>query len=190
MKKNPFLLLQSCARLTEHRKGMRAMLKKLDKIAEWIADWIVVISGIAVCVLIFAGAVMRYILHTDFYGSEELILLAAFWLYFMGSALASKHNTHIKADMLNMFIKNRVALSIANIVKYVISLGMAVIASVWAIKYVQWNININMKSNVFRFPVYITVLPIAISFIAWAIYCLRDLIVCINELKNGSNNSL
>ena len=166
------------------------MLKKFDKIAEWIANWIVVLSGIAVCVLIFAGAVMRYILHTDFYGSEELILLAAFWLYFMGSTLASKHNTHIKADMLDMFIKNRVALGVANIVKYVISLGMAAVASVWAIKYVQWNININMKSNVFRFPVYITVLPIAISFIAWTIYCLRDLIVCIKELKNGSTNSL
>ena len=56
------------------------MLKKLDKIVEWVENWIVVISGVAVCVMIFAGAVARYILHTDIYGSEELILLAAFWL--------------------------------------------------------------------------------------------------------------
>lgn len=191
MTKDPFLLLQFVCRSELIKdKGMHTMLKKLDKIAEWIANWIVVISGIAVCALIFTGAVMRYILHTDFYGSEELILFAAFWLYFTGSALASKHNTHIKADMLDMFIKNKSALNAANIIKYVISLGMAAVASVWAVKYVQWNININMKSNVFRFPVYITVLPIAISFIVWTIYCVRDLIVCIHGLKDGDSKSV
>lgn len=158
------------------------MLRKLDHLFEWLANWIVIISGVAVCALIFAGAVARYILHTDFYGSEELILLAAFWLYFMGSALASKHNTQIKAEMLDMFIKNEKVLGFSNILKYLISLGMSVVASVWAIQYVQWNININMKSNVFRFPVFISVLPIAVSFVVWAIYCFRDLVLCIREL--------
>ena len=82
------------------------MLKKMDALIEWIANWILVITGIAVCVLIFSGAVMRYVLRTDFYGSEELILVAAFWMYFIGSAMAAKHNTQIKAEMLEMFIKN------------------------------------------------------------------------------------
>lgn len=162
------------------------MLKKLDKIVEWVENWIVVISGVAVCVMIFAGAVARYILHTDFYGSEELILLAAFWLYFIGSALAAKHNTQIKAEMLAMFIKSRKLLGLANIVKCIVSLGMAGLASLWSVQYVLWNININMKSNVFRFPVYITVLPIAISFVSWTIYCIRDLVACIKDLKDGS----
>lgn len=163
---------------------MASVLNKLDKISEWVANWIVVISGIAVCGLIFSGAVMRYILHTDFYGSEELILLAAFWLYFMGSTLAAKHNTHIQAEMLDMFVKNKTVHDIATVVKYVISLGMCVMASVWSVQYVIWNINIHMKSNVFRFPLYISVLPIAISFIAWTAYCLRDLILSVREMTN------
>ena len=166
------------------------MLKKLDKISEWVANWIVVISGIAVCTMIFAGAVARYVLHLDFYGSEELILLAAFWLYFIGSALASKHNTHIKAEMLDMFIKNKRILGVASIIKCLISLCMAAIASVWAIKYVKWTIDINMKSNVFRFPVYITVLPIAISFVAWTIYCIRDIVLCIKDLQTGNTKPI
>ena len=157
------------------------LLKKLDEIAEWIGNWIVVISGVAVCGLIFAGAVMRYILHTDFYGSEELILLAAFWLYFIGSALAAKHGTQIKAEMLDMFVKNKVVHGIAAIVRDIICLAMAVLASVWSTQYVIWNYNINMRSNVFRFPVYITIIPIAISFIMWSIYCVRNLVYSIKE---------
>ena len=144
------------------------MLKKMDALIEWIANWILVITGIAVCVLIFSGAVMRYVLRTDFYGSEELILVAAF-----------------KAEMLEMFIKNPKILGIANIVKYVINLFMAIIASIWSIQYVTWNINMNVKSNVFRFPVVYAVLPIAISFIAWSIYCIRDLTNEINIFKKS-----
>lgn len=159
------------------------MLKKIDEISEKIANWIVILSGITVCVLIFAGAFARYILHTDFYGSEELILLAAFWLYFIGSALAAKHDTQIKAEMLDMFIKNKKILKCAKIVKYIISLSMAALASVWAIQYVIWLAQVNMTTNVFRFPVYLSSLPIAISFVAWSIYCIRDMLQCIMDFR-------
>ena len=159
------------------------MLKKLDRYIEWTANWCVIFSSIAVCAMIFIGAIARYIFHSDFFGSEELILLAAFWLYFIGNALAAKHNTLIKAEMLDMFIKNKKILGLSNILKYLISLSVAAVASVWAIQYLMWNININMRSNVFRFPVYITVIPIAISFIAWTIYCFRDLILCIKGMN-------
>jgi TRAP-type C4-dicarboxylate transport system permease small subunit len=166
------------------------MLKKIDTITEWIANWILVITGIAVCALIFIGAVMRYVLHTDFYGSEELILVAAFWLYFIGSAMAAKHDTQIKAEMLGMFIKNPKILKAADIMKYAINLVMAAVASVWSVQYVIWNINMNVRSNVFRFPVVYAVLPIAVSFIAWTIYCIRDLVNGIKSFKRtimGSN---
>ena len=159
------------------------MFKRIDSIIEQISNWLLVITGIAVCVLIFAGAVMRHVFHSDFYGSEELILVAAFWLYFIGSSMAAKHDTQIRAEMLDMIIKNKTLLSIANIVKYIINLAMSTIASIWSIQYVLWNINMNVKSNVFRFPVAFAVLPIAISFVLWAIYCLRDLINAVKGLR-------
>lgn len=159
------------------------MLKKIDSIIEWIANWILVLTGIAVCILIFSGAVLRYIFHTDFYGSEELILVAAFWLYFIGSAMAAKHDTQIKAEMLDMFVKNKTVLGAADIAKNVINLVMSAVATVWSVQYVIWNINMNVRSNVFRFPVVIAVLPIAVSFVLWTIYCVRDLIQTVRRVR-------
>ena len=156
------------------------MLKRIDEAVELVANWILVITGISVCALIFVGAFMRYVLHMDFYGSEELILIAGFWMYFIGGAMAAKHDTQIKAEMLGMFIKNPKALVIANIIKNFINLVMTLVASVWSVQYVMWNLTMNVKSNVFRFPVVYAVLPIAILFIAWSVYSLRDLI---NEIK-------
>ena len=160
------------------------MLKRIDAAMECVANWILVITGIAVCVLIFAGAFMRYVLHTDFYGSEELILLAGFWMYFVGGAMAAKHDTQIKAEMLDMFIKNPKILTAAKIIKTVINLIMSLIASVWSVQYVLWNITMNVKSNVFRFPVVYAVFPIAILFISWSIYSLRDLIIDIKTIQH------
>ncbi len=152
------------------------MLRKLDDFVEWISNWILVITGIGVCGLIFAGAFMRYVLKTDFYGSEELILLCAFWLYFFGSAMASKHDTQIKAEMLGLFVHNPKALWIANIITHAINLLMCCIASVWSFQYLKWNIDMHMKSNVFKFPTFYAVIPVVISFVLWTLYCVRDLV--------------
>ena len=42
------------------------MIKKLDDFLEKIENWILVITGIAVCALIFVNALMRYVLKADF----------------------------------------------------------------------------------------------------------------------------
>ena len=66
------------------------MLKKLDNFLENIENIILIITGIAVCLLIFIGAMMRYIFKIDFYGSEEIILFISFWLYLLEVLLQQK----------------------------------------------------------------------------------------------------
>lgn len=158
------------------------MLNIFEKNFEKIINLVIIVSEVLVCVLIFAGAVIRYIFHKDFFGSEELILLASFWLYFFGSILAAKHNTHIKAEMLDMFVKNIKIRIIIDIIKYIINILVCISASYLSVVYLIWNINVNMKSNVFRFPMFMSVLPIAISFVAWSFYCIKDLIVYLKKI--------
>lgn len=159
------------------------MLKKLDAAVEWAANWILVITGVIVCGMVFCGAFMRYVLHEDFYGSEELILLVAFWMYFVGSAMASKHDTQIKAEMLGLFIQSRWMLRIAGLIRCVVNLLVAAMATIWSAQYVFWNIDMHVKSSVFRFPVVYAVIPIAISFLLWTVYSIRDLVNCVYGIR-------
>lgn len=159
------------------------MLKKIDSAVLWIENWILTITGVAVCLLIFVSALMRYILKTDFYGSEELILFTAFWLYFIGSAVAAKKNTHINADMIGMFVHNEKVVEVFHIIKDIISLVMSVVATVWCYNYVVWSITMGAASNVFKLPVVIGQFPILISFFLWTIYLIRDVIVGFKSLK-------
>ena len=160
------------------------MIKKLDDFLEKIENWILVITGIAVCALIFVNALMRYVLKADFYGNEEIILYCAFWLYFMGSSLAAKKRTHINADMISMFSHNQTVIAAFHFVKDVVSLVMAAIATYWSFNSVLWSIEMGAKANVFKLPVVIGQFPILISFFLWTLYLIRDVIHSAGELKN------
>ncbi|GFI60852.1 hypothetical protein IMSAG049_00001 [Clostridiales bacterium] len=165
------------------------MLKKLDDGLEFIENWILILTGIAVCVLIFISAMMRYILKTDFYGSEEIILFTAFWLYFTGSSIAAKKDTHINANMISMFVKNKRVVAVFDIIKCVLSLGICIVATYWCFNYVTWSIQMKAASNVFKLPLAIGQLPIFISFFFWTLYLIRDVIKSFSGLKNAENTN-
>ena len=74
-------------------------LKKVDRLLESLEGWILVLTGTAVGVMILANAIFRF-LRVDWFGSEELTMFVAFWLYFVGAACASRDDTHISADMV------------------------------------------------------------------------------------------
>lgn len=66
--------------------------------------------AIVLCCCLFLASVfclvvlLRYVFETDLFAYEEWVLTVAFLLYFVGGALASKTNSHIKADILLEYI--------------------------------------------------------------------------------------
>lgn len=162
------------------------MLKKIDNFLEKIENIILIFTGIAVCLLIFIGAMMRYIFKIDFYGSEEIILFISFWLYFIGSTVAAKKNTHIDANMLSIFIKNEKVLQLFSLIKNIIAFFMASIVTYWCYKYVSWSAEMGAASNVFKLPNIIGQIPIFISFFIWDMYLIRDIVRDFKSLKNFS----
>ena len=163
---------------------MLKILQKIDDAFEFCANWIMTITGIATCTLIVVAGCMRYFLKMDFYGYEELTLFAAFWLYFMGSAIAGKKDTHINANMISMFCKNEAIIKIVEIVKIVISLAMCAVATKWCFDYVLWSAQMGAKSNVFKLPNVIAQIPMFISFFMWTLYVIRDLVKAVLGFKN------
>jgi TRAP-type C4-dicarboxylate transport system permease small subunit len=49
---------------------------------------------------------LRYVFETDLFAYEEWVLTVAFLLYFVGGSLASRTNTHIKADIVVELIRS------------------------------------------------------------------------------------
>ncbi len=76
---------------------------------------ILVFCSLLLAFVFFAVVILRYVFHADLFAYEEWVLVAAFWLYFIGGAQGSYENTHIKADFINAWVKNlKVKWAIAN----------------------------------------------------------------------------
>jgi TRAP-type C4-dicarboxylate transport system permease small subunit len=159
---------------------MKLTLNKIDFIFQVLEEYILVITGSAVTLMILANALFRA-LQIDWFGSEELTLFVAVWLYFIGGICAGRDNTHICGNMLDMFISNKKIIFIFDVLKNVLSIAMASVFSVWIYEFVLWQGKLHSTTAVFKLPIVISLIPIAVFFTFWVIYLIRDLVVLVQN---------
>ena len=128
-----------------------------------------ILSGAGACLLIFSAAVARYIFHSDIYGVEEVILALAFWLYFWGAVRGSSEDSHIKADLLDVYLTNhRVKYLIKTFAK-VIEFAVYCFFSKWAVDLIITNIERMPRTTGLKIPFLVAQAPIAIGIILMAV---------------------
>ncbi len=150
------------------------VLNTIDSLFEKLNQYIMIITGVAVTSLILAGAIMRYVLHINFYGQEEIVLLVGFWMYFIGSISAAREKTHLNADMLSLFTKNQKILDGFAIFRDVLSLLICLLAAKWCLAYFGWSFPKNPKTSVYKIPLYIQKIPMILACLIWTLYLIRD----------------
>ena len=150
---------------------------------------ILIFTSSASTLIIFAGVIMRYFLKTDLFGIEELITILVMWLYFIGSGHGSYEDSHIKADMMSSFIKNKQLLKVLNICIYGISTVLISIITAWGIQYAIWSISAGGVTTGWRFPLIISQIPISIGFLLMLFYSLYHLIRTIRPLKKDKEDT-
>ena len=81
-------------------------LGKLVSVLLLIKEYFLAISSLTMAFVFFFVVVLRYWFQADLFAYEEWVLMIAFWVYFLGAAMGSYQNTHVKADFLLSLIDN------------------------------------------------------------------------------------
>jgi len=150
-----------------------------------VEEYIVVIAGMTAGTLLMAAAIMRYVLLIDFYGVEELILLCAFWLYFIGSALAARENSHLKADFIVSLMKTPKQKTVLAIVQHSVSFVICCYATLLTYRYVMFMTNLGPVTQALKLPMVWWQFPLFLGFLLMNIYILGHLIRNIRILIPG-----
>ncbi|QJB57380.1 TRAP transporter small permease [Pseudodesulfovibrio sp. zrk46] len=127
-------------------------------------------TSILIVGMICYTVIARYVFGSDFYGSEELIQMLAFWLYFMGAAQGSREKSQISADILTCYVTNAKWCRIAQLVKDVVTVAICLLVTYWACLFVGWGIQMMPKSPVFRLPMLIPHTAIGLGFVLMSLY--------------------
>lgn len=131
---------------------------------------VMAVTSVCIVVMICSTVVLRYVFGSDFYGSEEIIQMLAFWLYFMGAAQGSREKSQISADILTCYISSVRVCRVAHLLKDVITVVICLLVTYWACRFVGWGFEMMPKSPVFRLPMLIPHTAIGLGFVLMSLY--------------------
>lgn len=140
--------------------------KGLSEIIRWL---MIACSVISTGCMVYS-VVLRYVFKGNFYGSDEVIMLFAFWLYFMGAVYGSYENSHIKADLLNVYIKNMRKKDAVALLGQILTIVVNTIVLVWAVRYFGGEIAKGGLSTGLKIPLVIPKSAVFFGFLLMEFY--------------------
>jgi TRAP-type C4-dicarboxylate transport system permease small subunit len=134
-----------------------------------IQKWLMIASSIFVVLIMCAVVVLRYVFRSDLYGIEEIVIIAAFWLYFMGSSYGVYEKSHVKADILPQMMseKNQAFLSV--IINLIVA-GLCILFTYWSIDMITHCLKYMPRTTGLRIPIVVSQFSIFVGYFLMSIY--------------------
>ena len=102
----------------------------------------------------FYQVVMRYIFEVPVMGLEELLVYPTLWLYFLGSVNASREDTQIKANVLDVFLKTKRAKLRVRVFADLMALVVSLWLTWWAWEYFRYALRVWKESPTLYIPTF------------------------------------
>lgn len=129
-----------------------------------------IIAGSTVTLLVFTEVMLRYVFGSPLFGVEELICIIAIWLYFIGSAYGAYERTHIKADLIHMWIKTPRPRAVVDSIASAITVVLAAILVSWSYPYFIFGLEKGETSQALLLPMVLSQSAIFFSAILMLLY--------------------
>lgn len=146
---------------------------------------IMFVSSILIIVALSIAVLLRYVLKIDLFGLEELLIIPIFLLYFLGASYGSYEKSHITADIMETYVKNKNILKIIRLFTTFISLIASSVFTYCAFRYFLWSVNKLEKTPGWHIPLFIPHGIVLIGFFLMSIYFLIHVVRIVRELKVG-----
>ncbi|MCC8060555.1 MAG: TRAP transporter small permease subunit [Clostridiales bacterium] len=167
------------------KKGFHYILKVLC-VAE---DVIVSICSAAMVFLVALTVVLRYIFKTQIVGIEDLIMLVAFAVYFIGAALGSREETEITADLMSLFIKKPKNLALLRAYQRGLNAVLMGICAYFTANQIQIVVDAQSKTTGMHLPMWAYYSLILVGLILVSFYSLYHFITYIIQIVNMKKDS-
>jgi len=129
-----------------------------------------------VAIMEFYQVVMRYILELPVMGLEELLVYPTLWLYFLGSVNASREDTQIKANVLDVFLKTDKSKLIVRVMADLFSVIVSGWLTYWAWDYFRYSLRVWKESPTLYIPTFYAECALFIGLVLMTLYALKYLV--------------
>ncbi|WP_343563544.1 TRAP transporter small permease [Kiloniella sp. b19] len=102
----------------------------------------------------FVQVITRYLLEIPVLGLEESLIYPTLWLYILGAVNASRENSHIRANVLEIFLKTPRQFALLAIVGEVLSLAIGLWLTWWAWDFTRYSLRVWRESPTLYIPTF------------------------------------
>ncbi len=158
------------------------MLSKPLSFVMKLMNFIIIASGIIMALTFFFVVVLRYGFGADLFAYEEWLMIIAFWMFFLGSAVATHDRKHVNADIVGFMIEHPKLLYLRALVVETLELIIILVIVWWGylmveesiLAYPNWQQTVALK-----LPFLLPRMGIFLGFLMMAIYTALHLYVLI-----------
>ncbi|MDA7430802.1 TRAP transporter small permease subunit [Primorskyibacter aestuariivivens] len=134
----------------------------------------------------FVQVITRYVLQIPVMGLEETMLYPTLWLYIIGAVNASRENTHIRANVLELWLTSERQHTVLAIIGEVISLIVGLWLLSWAWDYTRYAWRVWKESPTLYIPTFYSEIALLIGLTLMMVYTAWHLWGHVRSLAKGS----
>ncbi len=121
----------------------------------------------------FVQVITRYVFETPVMGLEEVAVIPTLWLYILGAINASRENTQIRANVLEIFLDTERARHVLLVISESLSLIISIWLTSWAWDYLTYAWRVWKQTPTLYLPTFtydcalFTGLSLMTVYVAW-----------------------
>ncbi len=151
---------------------------------------LLVLSSCFVVLIMCVAVVLRYVFKSDLFGIEEIVVIAAFWLYFMGSSYGVYEKSHVKADIVPQMLPPRARAFLSVLVNLTIA-SLCILYTVWAVDMIRYSFIWMPRTTGLRIPIFISQTSVLVGYALMSLYAVvyffEDLFAFISMKREGAS---
>lgn len=166
------------------------MREKVENFFLWkaflkIERFVMVLASVAIVLTIVVNVICRYVFHITFNGYDEIVVILALWLYYVGGLYGSYEDCQIKADVLSIVIHKESSLRLLNIIQKLFTLIISIVLAVWAIEYLEFCLKMGGRTAILHIPMLVSRFALVFGYVVPVIYNIYHMILALTE-KNDT----
>ncbi|MCT4535533.1 TRAP transporter small permease subunit [Halodesulfovibrio sp.] len=136
-----------------------------------------------VAILQFVQVIWRYILQAPLMGLDDVLIYPTLWLYLLGSVNASREDTQIKANVLDVFLKTEQSKLGVRIVADIMTVTVSGWLTTWAWGYFRYAFRVWKETPTIYLPTFYAECALFIGLVFMTLFGLQHLITNIRRFN-------
>lgn len=161
------------------KRAKGTMWQGLDRLQQIV----LIATSLFISVFMFVEVMLRYVFHKPIMGIEEILPLGAFWLYFIGASYGSYKRTHIKAEVVEMMVKNPRRVAVTRAVASFIAFGVSLYLCKWGFDFFVYGLTEGQFSATLFIPMVYSQSAVFFGLMLMTFYFLIELIDRVRTIR-------